>query len=161
MLAFGDRNGNVFAFDLDKQEYIAFFERIGFADSVRALAFKPDGNILALCGEQNSDQVVMLLDLNKDKCISLFKLCASTSGSKFEYDGAAFSQDGAFLAIGYRIIGRVNERVTIWDVENQTCINEFKYGCQISGITISPYGMRVAVVSGNDGIIKFWTNAVK
>ncbi len=112
-------------------------------NTVRAVAFSPDGKLLATAGD--------------DKSIRILDVATGQRKGRIPHDAEvyclAFSPDGATLASG-----GAGRAVTLWDVatwERQRTIADGDPG-SIAGLTFAPDGRRLATVGYQKKIAILW-----
>ena len=117
----------------------------GHGQPLLALAFSPDGQILATTA--------------KDKTIKLWNLADQTeittlTGHKLAANAVVFSRDGTILASA-----GANKTIKLWDLANQTEITSFGgHKLAINALAYSPDGQTIASGSA-DKTIKLWNLA--
>ena len=105
--------------------------------SIYALAFSPDGSLLATGGK---DCFVRLIEAESNQEIKNHK-----ASRNFFVDSVAFSPDSRYLYFG---VG--NNDVRVWDVRTWTEINKYKISTGVvNALAVSPDGRLLAVAGGN------------
>jgi WD40 repeat protein len=109
--------------------------------SIYALAYSPDGHLLATGGK---DCFIRLIDVDSSREIRNHK-----AHWNFFVDAVAFSSDSNFLFYG---VG--NNDIRVWDVRAWREVNKLKVGIGvINTLAVSPDGQFLAVAGGN-GIVR-------
>ena len=112
---------------------------------ISALAYRPDGRMLAL----GTFQAVRLVDANSGK------VDATLSGEADDVRGVAFSHDGKLLAAAGGLPARSGE-VKIWDVEKHALLRTITgHADCIYAVEFAPDGKSLAT-SSYDKLIKLW-----
>jgi WD40 repeat protein/tRNA A-37 threonylcarbamoyl transferase component Bud32 len=153
-LAVGDRGATITIWNLATQNASAHC--YGSLLSVSALAFSPDGSILASGGRSvvklwNALTGSLLLDLDADP-----SGVGGPQGTRYDtIQGVAFSRDGKKLAVASSTGFRPG-RVDVWDLQLDRGIKTL-HGLrgQVAKIRISPNGRLLAAVSA-DWQIAIW-----
>lgn len=117
--------------------------QIGHPTGVTAVAFSPDGKLLA---SGSSDGTVRLWDVAGG---TQFRAIASHSETIIS---VAFSPDGRLLASGSLHATRLNGTVELWDVARGTQLRSIE---KSSSAAFSPDGEVLATTS-EDGTVKLW-----
>jgi len=115
--------------------------------NVNAIAFSPDGKILASAAELwGNVAAINLWDVASGKVLH-----SLTSGDKgYIYACVAFSPDGKTLAAG-----RGDQNVVLWDVSPGTLLHTIETEAQVDPVAFSPDGRTLAVASQESGIYNF------
>jgi WD40 repeat protein len=104
-----------------------------YSYSVKAVAFSPDGRMLATGGD---DHLVRLWDVHSHHQIS-----APLAGARAGVESVAFGRDGRTLAAGSN-----DSTVRIWDVATHREIGApYKYTGPVAAVALSPDGSTLAV----------------
>ncbi len=126
--------------------------RLNHNGPVRALAFSPDGRLLATGSD---DHAARLWDTATGREVSRLAHAESVTH-------LAFSPDGRFLATG--MMGRWYDEeqkpttVSLWEVRNGREIARLPHPMIFTCLAFSPDGARLAT-GGGDGIIRLWETA--
>jgi WD40 repeat protein/uncharacterized caspase-like protein len=114
----------------------------GHADLITALAFSPDGKILASGG---TDTTVKLWETASGQELR------TLSGHLNQVDAVAFSPDGKTLASG-----SADDTVKLWDVANGQELRTLSgHSSFVHAVAFSPDG-RTLVSGSRDGTVKLW-----
>lgn len=119
----------------------------GHANDVYALAFSPDGKILASVG---NDNIILLWNVDTGKLLDVLFY-----DSYIRYDSLAFSPDGKILASGN------NSTIKFWDVETRKLLGKpltVQKGILQTNFAFSPDGNILASSSsnGSNSKIQLW-----
>ncbi len=150
-LASGSRNGRVTLWsvsDMKEKGTLTVVEPQDpgkpqfFTQTVSALAFSPDGRILAT---GDSNRAVKLWDVTSHKQLN------TLNGHTESISVLAFSVDGKTLASG-----GLDNSITLWSVDTGSELATFNgHENYISGVAFSPDGKTLAS-SSSDGSVKLW-----
>ncbi len=114
----------------------------GHSNRIFAVAFSPDGSILASC---SGDRTIKLWDVETWRCFHTFKEHTSWVWS------LAFSPDGKTLASG-----SYDRTVKLWNIKTGKCINTLTgHPSSLLSVAFSPDGTLLAS-SGYEQVIKLW-----
>ena len=110
------------------------FQTFELGDSVRSLAFTPDGAYLAAAGGNNQVVPIRIWDVASGREVS------SLRGHSGIVWGVAFSPDGQTLA-------SVSSDATakVWDWRTQTLVRSLDFPSQVVSVSFSPDGQSLAV----------------
>jgi WD40 repeat protein len=109
------------------------------------LAFRPDGNMIAIAGHQQ----VRLMDAGAKNLLSVLAPHAS------DVRAVAFSPDGKLLAAAGGLPARAGE-IRVWDVEQRRLLHILRGHTDcIYGVAFSPSGDKIATAS-YDKLVKLW-----
>ena len=123
-----------------------------------AIAFSPDGQILASASFFSDDPIIKLWSVEEKRETATFKVYNHKIGSDAWWDtvdeessvAITFSPDSQVLAIGS---GR---NIKLWSVEEKREITVFKNDASVRALAFSPDGQTLAVGNG-DYTIKLWS----
>jgi len=119
--------------------------RVAVKSEIGALAYRPDGKLLAL----GTYKEVRLVEPENDRTI------ATLAGHAEKVRALAFSPDGKYLAAAGGLPARGGE-VKIWDVEKRAEVRTIKgHADCIYAVAFAPDGRSVAT-SSYDKLIKIW-----
>src|SRR5207244_4291807 len=119
----------------------------GHTDAVYAVAFSPDGKLLATA---SFDHTLKLWDVASGKELKTY---GGTGGHTKQVIAVAFNQDGSLLASG-----STDNTLKVWDVPINAPIRSLKTSDAVSAVALSPDGLKLAV-GGKDGSLKLVTPA--
>jgi RNA polymerase sigma factor (sigma-70 family) len=108
---------------------------------IKALAFSPDGKMLATGGEDGS---IRLLQANSGKILRQIKT------QNQAVLALAFSSDGKTLASAGK-----DQHIRLWDVQSGKQIFQGKHDDWISTLAISPQG-KLIITGDKGGVLKIW-----
>jgi len=113
---------------------IEIFKSFGLKESVRSLAFTPDGTVLAAAGGDTEDFAIHLWDVASGREIG------NLVGHSGIVWGAAFSPDGQMLA-------SVSSDGTakVWDWRSGDLLKSLDFPDQVGSVSFSPDGQTLAV----------------
>ena len=113
------------------------------ADTVNAVAFSPDGQLLATGGD---DYVCKLWDISLKRRVATFEHIVDRSRSQIK--AVDFSTDGQLLATA-------GIDVKLWDVQARTEIGIFEHGKWVMAVAFSPDG-RLLATGDETGQVNVW-----
>ena len=113
---------------------IEIFKTLSPQESVRSLAFTPDGTVLAAAGGNTEDFAIHLWDVASGGAIG------TLSGHSGIVWGVAFSPDGQLLASASS-----DGTAIIWDWRNGDIVKTLKFPDQVGSVSFSPNGQTLAV----------------
>ena len=121
----------------------------GHSDAIRAIAFSPDGTLLASAGV---DETVRLTAVDTRREI------AALRGDPGPVHSIAFSPDGAILAsASTRTQFRGFGRITLWNVSTRTVLRHIPANVRDSGhVAFSPDGTLLASGTNGDTDLTLW-----
>jgi WD40 repeat protein/tRNA A-37 threonylcarbamoyl transferase component Bud32 len=115
----------------------------GHAAAVRAVAFRPDGKVLASVGD---DQTIILWSVPEGK-----RLASWQTGSTAPIHALAFSDDGRLIAGG-----GADRAIRLWQAEDGTLEASLRgHTHQVNDVIFCSGGRRIASAS-EDGTVKIW-----
>jgi WD40 repeat protein len=103
-------------------------------EMIRALAFAPDGSILASAGGNASDFVIRLWDMTNGQFIGIL------DGHTGIVWGVAFSPDGRLLASASS-----DRTAKIWDWQNRVLVKSLDFPGEVVSVSFSPDSQSLAV----------------
>jgi len=122
---------------------ISIFSTFGQGETLRSLAFSPDGTVLASAGGNTEDFVIRLWDVESGSALQTLE---EHTGIVW---GVAFSPDGQMLvSVSNDSTGK------IWDWRTGSMINSLNFPNPVSSVTFSPDGQTLAV-----GGVEEWPDA--
>ncbi|OGW26595.1 MAG: hypothetical protein A2X59_06590 [Nitrospirae bacterium GWC2_42_7] len=130
-----------FAAEKAKKTYEKASVLKGHSKDVQAVAFSPDGTILAT---GSSDKTVMLWTTDTWKTIKTLE------GHEEEVKALAFSPDGKMLASGDK-----DKRILLWDVVSGKQTGKIKAYDSVNALSFSPDGKLLAIAA-DDNVIALW-----
>ena len=111
-------------------------------DTVRGVAFSPDGALLATCSD---DKTVRLWHTGQRRRIR------ALIGHEKPVNAVAFSPDGALLASASD-----DRTVRVWDVKRRFCLTALRgHTDRVTGLAWHPGGERL-ISWGDDGVLRTW-----
>lgn len=141
-LAIGCTNGAVKVWNINDLFGSQLFECLGHTDLVRAVAFSPDGTLLASGG---ADGTIRLWEMVEGKCVAVLK---PTRQSIYTI---AFSPDGNLLACGGE-----DQKIYLWQVSTLKLIQTIDASQSwIMTLAFSP-DSQILASGGFDYTIKLW-----
>ena len=139
LLAVASKIG-IWIYDVQTSEELALLT--GHTGSVDRIAFSPDGNTLAIGGQDNT---LRLWDVSKRTEIGTLQ------GHIGQPDSIFFSPDGRTLASQDD-----DNALRLWDVDTQTQIHTLEgYTGTVESVSFSPDGLTLAI-GGQDEIVRLW-----
>ena len=128
----------------------AITELAGHRDSIKHVAFSPDGTRLVTGGNNYYDKfgAGRLWDATTGRAIGVLE------GQQGHVNSIAFSPDGKLL-----VTASSNHKAWVWDVKTGTPIAELEgHRASVDGVAFSPDGNRIATAS-SDGTARLWDAA--
>jgi WD40 repeat protein len=138
-----ERRGSVLAW-IEPQEH-----RPDKRQNVLALAFSPDGTLLAVSGlTAGAEGELALFDARSGRRLTTLRCSGSIQPPTY---ALAFTPDGTLVT------GGLGTKVQFWDVPSGRLVDEWVgHSAYITSLAISPDGRTLATGSGK-GIIKLWS----
>jgi WD40 repeat protein len=146
LLATGGAQGQVILWDMSGPRELA---RLPQGDAARALAFSPDGRLLAVglgdLADVESGKNILLWDVPTRTLRGLFK------GHGGRVESLEFTPSGeALVSTGEEDVARV------WDVQTASFLSFFSHDSPVESLEFSRDG-RLMAVGGYNGVIRVWT----
>ena len=139
-LASAGENGNIKLWDL-RNDIVTTLR--GHTDTVNAVAFSPNGELLATGGD---DWTFRLWNVSRWQNIATLE--HNVDRTRWQVKAVAFSPDGQLLATAGR-------HVKLWEVSNQTEIATLQHAEYVWALAFSPNGQLLAA-GDREGTVRIW-----
>ena len=140
LVASAGGNGTIKLWDLQNDTVTTLR---GHTDTVNAVAFSPNGELLATGGD---DWTFRLWNVSRGQNIATLE--HNVDRTRWQVKDIAFSPDGQRLATAGR-------HVKLWEVTNQTEIATLQHNGYVWALAFSPNGQLLAAGDG-EGTVKIW-----
>ncbi len=140
LVASAGENGSIKLWDLQNDTVTTLR---GHTDTVNAVAFSPNGELLATGGD---DWTFRLWNVSRGQNIATLE--HKVDRTRWQVKDVAFSPDG-------RLLATAGGHVKLWEVTNQTEIATLQHNGYVWALAFSPNGQLLAAGDG-EGTVKIW-----